>query len=149
MAGSAWFFFALTAAICWGASYALSDRVLRDYEIAPTIVLLTQSLIFIIPTLLLASTQGSLKPSLEILANNKTVLATLIIMCLLNLVGSYAIFTSITLKNASISNLIEISYPFFTILFAWLLTRETQINTATLAGGVLVFIGVAIIYLKG
>ncbi len=53
---------------------------------------------------------------------------------------------SITNKNATLSGLIEISYPIFIAIFSYLLFRENQINTATIAGGILIFLGIFIIF---
>ncbi|MCD8497767.1 MAG: EamA family transporter [Alphaproteobacteria bacterium] len=44
--------------------------------------------------------------------------------------------------------MIEITYPVFTILFAWLLYRDVQVNLHTALGGLLIFAGVGIIYFK-
>ncbi len=54
---------------------------------------------------------------------------------------------SIVSKNASLAGLIEISYPIFTALFAYVLFKESQLDTATMIGGVLIFSGVVTIYL--
>ncbi len=63
--------------------------------------------------------------------------------------GSFFILYSISLKNATMANIIEISYPVFTFFFAWLLFRDVQLNTAAALGGLLIFSGIAVIYLKG
>ncbi|MGA2053413.1 MAG: EamA family transporter, partial [Opitutales bacterium] len=49
-------------------------------------------------------------------------------------------------KNATLASLIEISYPFFVALFAWLLFRDVQLSWATALGGLLILAGIAIIY---
>lgn len=148
MAGSAWFFMSLTAAIFWGASYALSERVLKDYNISASFILLSQGIIYVAFFLGITLTQDSFKPNITTLAENKTALISLVAMLALSLAGSYLVLSSISLKNASLSNLIEISYPVFTILFAWVLTREVQVNMPMMIGGLLIFSGVTLIYLK-
>ena len=65
------------------------------------------------------------------------------------MVANLLITISIAHKNASLSSLIEITYPFFIIMFSWVLFREMHMNLATSLGAVLIFAGVAIIYLKG
>ena len=50
-------------------------------------------------------------------------------------------------KNPTLASLIEISYPLFVVLFAWIFFREMQLNTITICGGLLVIAGVAVIIL--
>jgi drug/metabolite transporter (DMT)-like permease len=49
-------------------------------------------------------------------------------------------------KNATLASLIEISYPFFVAVFAWLFFRETQFTWPTVFGGVLILSGVAVVF---
>ena len=48
-------------------------------------------------------------------------------------------------RNATLASLIEISYPVFVALFAWLLFREIHVNASVVVGGLLVFAGVCLI----
>jgi drug/metabolite transporter (DMT)-like permease len=50
-------------------------------------------------------------------------------------------------KNATLASLIEISYPVFVAIFAWLFFRETQFNLAAILGGVMIIGGIAVIYI--
>ena len=50
-------------------------------------------------------------------------------------------------KNPTLASLIEISYPIFVVVFAWLFFREMQLNAMTLFGGLLVLAGVSVIIL--
>ena len=50
------------------------------------------------------------------------------------------ITASIQMKGASIASIIEISYPFFVVLFTYLIFKESNLNTATIIGGILVFV---------
>src|SRR5262249_245913 len=60
--------------------------------------------------------------------------------------GGLAIFKAIDSKKATLASLIEVSYPFFVAVFAWLFFRETQFNWPTVLGGVLILSGVAVVY---
>jgi drug/metabolite transporter (DMT)-like permease len=55
------------------------------------------------------------------------------------------LFLSIASKNATLASLIEISYPVFVAVFAYLLFREIHVNPSVIIGGLLVFAGVAMI----
>ena len=61
--------------------------------------------------------------------------------------GALLIYMAIGEKNATLASLIEISYPFFVAVFAWLFFRETHFNLATLLGGLMILGGVAVVFL--
>ncbi len=65
-----------------------------------------------------------------------------------SLAGAVLLFLAIGDKNATLASLIEISYPVFVVLFAWLLFREAHLNVSVLAGAALVFAGVTLIILN-
>ncbi len=60
--------------------------------------------------------------------------------------GGLLIYMAIGEKNATLASLIEISYPFFVAVFAWLFFRETQFNWPTILGGILILGGVAVVF---
>ena len=57
--------------------------------------------------------------------------------------GALLIYIAIGEKNATLASFIEISYPFFVAVFAWLFFRETQFSWPTVFGGLLILGGVA------
>jgi len=61
--------------------------------------------------------------------------------------GAYLTYAAMGAKNPTLVSLIEISYPLFVVLFAWIFFREMQLNPRTLFGGLLVLFGVAVIVL--
>jgi drug/metabolite transporter (DMT)-like permease len=61
--------------------------------------------------------------------------------------GGLLIYIAIGEKNATLASLIEISYPFFVAVFAWLFFREIQFSWQTLVGGALILAGVAVVFL--
>lgn len=81
--------------------------------------------------------------------HSKSLFIVMVLTGLCYVIGAYFINLAIHAKNASIVNLVEISYPVFTIIFAYFIFKEIQINLATLFGGLLIFSGIAVIYLKG
>jgi drug/metabolite transporter (DMT)-like permease len=50
-------------------------------------------------------------------------------------------------KNPTLASLIEISYPFFVVLFTWVFFRQCQLNLSTMIGGLLILAGVFVIIL--
>ena len=71
--------------------------------------------------------------------------AGVLAITLTSLAGSVLLYLSIRSRNATMASLIEISYPFFVALFAYLLFRDVHLNRNILFGAVLVFSGVALI----
>lgn len=142
-----WFYLAVGAAVSWGVGYALVEKVLKA-GISPFVLLsLTGITHFIAFSLIFYFSSSSGKNQVELL-KTPSVLVPVIICCLFYLLGNAFVFTSIGIKNASLSSLIEIAYPFFVVLFSWLFFREVHVNFYTIVGGLLIFSGVSLIFLK-
>jgi drug/metabolite transporter (DMT)-like permease len=136
-----WYVTAIGAALVWGVHYPLVDHALKKLSLVS--VLLLTALPIVVLALFFHRT----------LATDYAVWTTLdtgprirvLALALTSLLGSVLLFLSIASKNATLASLIEISYPVFVALFAWLLFRELHINTSVIIGGLLVFAGVAMI----
>jgi drug/metabolite transporter (DMT)-like permease len=136
-----WYVTAIGAALVWGVHYPLVDHALKKLSLV-TVLLLTALPIVVLALLFhrtLAAdyavwTTLDTGPKVRVLA-----------LALTSLLGSVLLFLSIAGKNATLASLIEISYPVFVALFAWLLFREIHVNTSVTIGGLLVFAGVAMI----
>jgi drug/metabolite transporter (DMT)-like permease len=59
--------------------------------------------------------------------------------------GALLLFLAIGGKNATLASLIEITYPVFVALFAFVLFREVHLTASVLVGAGLVFAGVFLI----
>jgi drug/metabolite transporter (DMT)-like permease len=142
-----WFIYALSSAILWGISYALSERLLHNGVSVP--VLLVIEGLFTIPIFLSAAQlTGTLKPSLNFLFSDYRNFALAAAVASTVIAGNLFILLSISEKNATLATLIEISYPIFSFLFAWLFFRDMQLTWHTALGAVLIVSGVSIIYTK-
>jgi drug/metabolite transporter (DMT)-like permease len=142
-----WFYCALGTAIMWGFSYALSEKVMKD-AVHPLFIMVVTGVFYLFLSLAAAYFTDNLKAGLNLIANDKNILFNLVVMSVAYVVGMFLIFYAINLKNASMANLIEISYPVFTIIFAYFISKEVQINLSTFVGGTFIFAGICIIYLK-
>ena len=147
MMANLWFFCALGTAILWGFSYALSEKVMKD-GISPTFIMVTTGFFYCVMSIIIAYLTDSFKGGFEIITNSRMALINLMLMALAFVAGSFLIYYAISLKNATMVNLIEITYPIFTLIFAYIILKEVQITPATLVGGLLIFSGISIIYLK-
>lgn len=140
-----WFWASIASAVFWGIGYAFSDYTLKHgIPVAAQLALCG----FILTPFytVLALSNGSLQKSIGLLRGD-TKLATYFILAAVSYaLANMLIFWSIQAKNATLSSLIEIAYPFFTPLFVWLIFGENQLSLNALAGGLLVFAGVAVIY---
>lgn len=148
MAQHLWFFAALGSALLWGFSYALSEKLFKHYELPlPFFMMMTGGIYFAACIGMVLFTQN-LKPGLEIVSGNHKLMGEILIVALTYVIGAFLIFFAISEKNATLANLIEISYPVFTLIFAWFLFREIQINWQGALGGLLIFSGIGLIFWK-
>jgi drug/metabolite transporter (DMT)-like permease len=141
-----WIVYALAAAVVWGISYAASGRVIERG--------MTPLGFFFLYTffgaaaaagaLTLMGKTGTLFSEVRGLGEDWVWLAVAVVS---SAAGGLLIYVAIGEKNATLASLIEISYPFFVALFAWLFFRETQFTWSTLLGGVLILGGVGVVFL--
>lgn len=146
-ASHAWMFFALATALSWGLGYTISERVMQG-GVSGTVLIAVYYAIGVPVFVLMATASGQMKPSLEALLTNRETLIYFLIMTVSYIIGNYCIYKGIFLKNASLVNLIEISYPVFTVMFSWILFKEFHLTSSTIAGAVLIFCGLGLIFLK-
>ena len=148
MGGSLWFICAVSTAIMWGYSYALSDKVMRE-DISPIFLMLFTGVIYMVCTLAIAGFSGQIKEGMQLISNDKKLFIELILISLCYVAGTFLIYVAINLKNATAVNLIEISYPLFTMIFAYWLIKEIQVSIGTIIGGMFIISGIIIMYVKG
>ena len=140
-----WMVYALSAAVIWGISYAASGRVIAR-GMSPLVFFFYYALFGSLAAgaaLGVSGRLGSLASELRLLGHDTVWFGVAV---LASAAGALLIYVAIGEKNATLASLIEISYPFFVALFAWLLFREVQINWSALAGGLLIFAGVGVIF---
>jgi drug/metabolite transporter (DMT)-like permease len=141
-----WIVYALAAAIIWGISYAASGRVI-ERGITPLVFFFLYTLFgagAAAGALVLTEKSGSLFSEVRALGADWVWLVVAIVS---SAAGGLLIYMAIGEKNATLASLIEISYPFFVAVFAWLFFRETQFNWSTIVGGLLILGGVGVVFL--
>ena len=140
-----WILYALAAALIWGVNYAASGRVLQR-GLSPAGLFFCDLLFgllalggyFTVTGRWVATFQGARQ-----LGGQWPWLA---VGMAASAAAAWLSFLAIANKNATLASLIEISYPLFVALFAWLFFRETQLSWPTAVGGAFVLTGVGIIY---
>lgn len=143
----AWFFCALGSAALWGLSYAMSEKLIKNSLEVPFYMAFTGFVYFIL-SLGVCLYGGHLKAGLQTLATDKTVLFTALATSSCYIIGTFLIYLAISLKNATLANIIEISYPVFTLIFAFILYRELQLNIWSALGGFMILSGAALVAVK-
>ncbi len=141
-----WIVYALLAAVIWGISYAASGRVL-ERGMSPSVFFFSYTAFAALASLaglLVTGRLAAVPVEFRGLGGDGIWFGVAVIASAL---GTLLIFMAIGEKNATLASLIEISYPFFVAIFAWVFFRETQFNWPTLAGGVMILGGVAVVFL--
>lgn len=136
-----WYLTALAAAVVWGVHYPLLDHALKRVSL-PTVLLLTALPIVLISVFFhrQIAQDWSVVRTLS-LAEQMTIAAIM----LTSSSASVLLFLSIGAKNATLASLIEITYPLFVALFAFLLFREVALSPPIIFGAALIFAGVGVI----
>lgn len=139
-----WIAYAIAAAVLWGLSYTMTEQVMK--KLSAMSVMFFCSLggaTFALTTGLLL---GSFKKDWEVIKTAGTELKLLGTCVAVVMIANVFILLSIKAKNATMAGMVEITYPLFTAIFAWVLFKEAQMTTGTLIGFVLIVVGVACIY---
>lgn len=141
-----WIVYALAAAIIWGISYASSGRVI-ERGMTPLVFFFLYTFFgaaAAVTALTLTGKTGAIFSEIRALGQDWVWLAVAVVS---SAAGGLLIYIAIGEKNATLASLIEISYPFFVAVFAWVFFRETQFTWSTILGGVLILGGVGVVFL--
>ena len=136
-----WYLTAIGAALVWGLHYPLIDNALKKLSVMSVLLLTAVPIVLAAPWFYSA-----------LIADYRTLSGLpwddklpILALSLTSFSATVLLFLSIESKNATLASLIEISYPMFVAMFAYLLFREVHLNPSVLAGSLLVFLGVGII----
>ena len=130
------FLYAVAAAVIWGLSYTLDQKILT--KISPLTLIFVGSLLGALITLPFAlADRQSIKTLLESGKNNFLLIFAAVALATL---GGFFIFSSIKILGASTASLFEIAYPFFVVLFSFLIFKTTP-NLSFMVGAILMFLG--------
>lgn len=134
------FIYAIAAAVTWGLVYTIDQKIL--FKVSPLSLLFIGSLITSIITfpILLFDSQ-SVK---NLLGSGRVNLGLILLSVFLATLANLFIFSGIKILGASTASVFEIAYPFFVILFSFLIFRNS-LNLYFLLGSVFIFLGSFII----
>ncbi len=132
--------YAIGAAIVWGLVYTIDERILDT--ISPAALVFLQAIIsaaVMAPIVFLRDQSLS-----TIFTSGRSNILLILFSVFLATAANFFIFSAIKATDASTASIIEISYPFFVVLFSFLLLRSAP-SLALIIGGIFVFVGSLII----
>jgi len=136
-----WYLPAIAAAVVWGLHYPLIEHALRRVSLT-TVVLLTALPMALVALAFPARLAEDWRAFTALPSTERWLIAAI---AFTSLAGTVLLYLAVRGRNATLASLIEISYPAFVALFAWLLFRDWQLNAGVLFGAFLVFAGTATI----
>jgi len=139
---SSGYLYAVGAAITWGLVYTLDQRILRGAS--PFTLLFIDSIITAVVLLPILFIDRSSISSLFTLSGKTWIL--IILSLVLAALANFLIFSSIKILGASTASIFEIAYPFFVVIFTYLIFQTTP-SLFFLLGAFLIFSGASIIVL--
>jgi drug/metabolite transporter (DMT)-like permease len=136
-----WYLAALGAALVWGVHYPLVDFALKRISLIS--VLLISSVPIIAVAIFFHRDIVADYHTVQRMASGER--ALVLAIGITSLIASAFVFLAIRSKNATLASLIEISYPVFVALFAYLLFRQADLTLPVAIGALLAFTGIGII----
>jgi drug/metabolite transporter (DMT)-like permease len=135
---------AVLAAVLWGLTYCLDERVLSSLSVFRLYFLHCLCGVLVAGLILLA--QGVSPAALFTIDTSRSSPALIGLTLVTATAAALSILGSIQLLGASKSAVLEISYPLFVALFS-VLFFQGQLQLPVVVGGMFIFIGSAIIVL--
>lgn len=141
-----WFWLALGAAILWGLGYTINQSTLKF--ITPIELLFFESVVVSIVVGLYLLYTGEMSKFYLKLQNPRHLLQ-IMTSTVIYVTASMLIFKSISSSNATLAAIIESCYPIFTVIFAFLIYGQLQLNLASAIGFAMILGGIILVKLFG
>jgi drug/metabolite transporter (DMT)-like permease len=136
-----WYVTALGAAIVWGMHYPLIDFAMKRLSVYSVLLISVLPVLFMMPLFLkqLATDVDKFK----LLPLNEQWMVAAI--GLTSTLGAALLYFSVSSKNATLASLIEITYPVFVVIFAYVFFRQVHVNAAVMLGGLMILVGAGLV----
>ena len=141
-----WVVLGLTAGAGWGMSYILYEKLLLRFPI-PLVMFLTGAASFAFFGLV-AWSRGHFA-EIKTITSSPAIVWGFIGVVVLNILANTSILTAVNMSNASRAAFLEISYPLFSLLFAYLIFKEIQLSALGMVGGGFIVLGTIIMVYAG
>lgn len=135
-------FFAVLAAMSWGLVYVLEQIVLNEFSVAKFIVY--QSLFMGVIALVFVIFLPHEGSALSLLDWKILLQPTFLILMAATFLAEFLILKSVQGVGAHYATLFEISFPFFTAIFAYYILQQ-PLQLLTFVGGLFILVGSGII----
>lgn len=145
-----WWIFSIVAAIIWGLHFNLivkvSNVLPKDIYTPLTLLMITSLAIL----LLLPFIHQKVFTNLVTLWHaGNDIKVSVIVLFFTSIIAAGMLYIAMQLSpNATVAALLDISYPVFVAIIAWLLYRENHLDWSLLVGGGLIFTGAMLIVWK-
>ena len=136
-----WYLTALAAALVWGIHYPLVDFALKRVSIFSVLLLSVLPILLLMP-IFLRDLARDLDAVRALPGAEQGMIAAI---GLTSLLGAVLLYLSIAGKNATLASVIEITYPVFVVVFAYLIFRQVHLNASVVTGGLMVIAGAGLI----
>lgn len=145
-----WWSYSIIAAVLWGLHFNLVVRVSR---LLPNDIYTPLTLFFVTSLsmlLLLPFTWQKVFSNITTLYHSGTeVRISVLLLIFTTTVAAILLYIAMRMSNnPTVAGAIDITYPFFVALIAWLVFRENQVDWSVIVGGILIFSGSFLIIWK-
>jgi len=136
-----WYLAALGAAVTWGIYYPLVDMALKRISLY-SVILLSMIPVLLVMPMFLKTVSDDIETVKALPASEQWVIA---VLGLIGLFGEVMVYLAITGKNATLASLIEMTYPVFVVLFAYIFYRQMHVTASVFVGGLMILMGAGLI----
>lgn len=136
-----WISFSLFSAVLSGIAYAFYGELIKKISIDSVIFyssILVGTFFFFVSYF-----NGSLSTDWDVIRKSSKVSSYLAAIFIADIGASFCLFMGMKMKNATAAGLLEISAPLFTLLFAYILFRQSHLSFGLIVGGLLIASGIA------
>lgn len=145
-----WWVFSIIAAAIWGLHFNLVVKIShvlpKDIYTPLTLFVITSvAMLLLLPVF----HQKIVTNMVTLWQAGNDIRLSVVVLVFTALIASSLLFTAMQLSpNATVAALLDITYPVFIAIVAWLLYREIHLDWSVLVGGGLIFSGVMLIIWK-
>lgn len=145
-----WWIYSIIAAVIWGLHFNLvvkvSNVLPKDIYTPLTIFVITSvSMLLVLPIV----HQKMFANLVTLWHSGNEIRISVIVLVFTAIIAANLLYIAMQLSpNATVAALLDITYPVFIAIIAWLLYREDHLDWTVLVGGGLIFCGAALIIWK-
>ena len=136
-----WYVAALGAAVTWGIYYPLVDMALKRVSLY-SVILLSMIPVFLVMPLFIRTLDNDIQIWKTLPVNEQWVIACI---GLIGVVGEVLVYLAISGKNATLASLIEMTYPLFVVIFAYVFYKQMHVTLSVFVGGLMILVGAGVI----